>query len=544
MRLYHLQVIHQQKFASLGKRNYLHTKIIHPPRGNFYDCHGRLLATNRPIFDLYWVGSGNWRLNQLQHDLLKQLQNLGAIKNADDMMRNLQTAERYGKKKLITSNIDFSVISKISELCPCTSNLMIESTFKRMYPHATRAAHLLGYLGRHDALSYFGRNGLEKLLQKQLQGKRGYATHIVNAMGKQHKQKVFKPPEPGSDITLTLNLDLQEMAEDLFSADQAGAFILIDPSNGDIKALASFPTFDPNMFLEPLSPALWQKTLQNNNPFLNRATNAAYPPASLFKLVTFSTGLEENIVADDTLFTCEGYTVLGNRKYLCQRHWGHGTISIQKALAYSCNIHCYEIAKHISIDQLAGYAARFGLGAKTNFLLSEHRGLVPTAGWKNAVKGESWWKGETLCAAIGQSFLLVTPLQIARMIGSIFTGFLVKPRILNIEPIEKKPLLINSSTQSFLRNAMQSVVQHGTARIFKTLKNFIIFAKTGTAQTTRLKKKRASKKEFEHAWFTICFQYKDQSPLVLVVLVEHAGSSRPARAIAYQFLRAYEKLYA
>ena len=213
-------------------------------------------------------------------------------------------------------------------------------------------------------------------------------------------------------------------------------------------------------------------------------------------------------------------------------------------LTHSCNIPCYEIAQKISIDTLADYAFRFGLGEKTNTIFPENPGIVPSNEWKKIVKGEPWWKGETLSAAIGQSFLLATPIQIACMIGSIFQGYLVKPRILTDDEIQTTPIAIKSSTREFLQESMKSVIQVGTGRNVGRLKNITLYAKTGTGQTkTRVSTSEDVQKDC-HAWCVIYFSYQNQPPLVLTILIEYAGGSAVSTAVAKKFLAQYMKLYA
>ena len=221
---------------------------------------------------------------------------------------------------------------------------------------------------------------------------------------------------------------------------------------------------------------------------------------------------------------------------------GHGLLNIEQSLAHSCNILFYETGKKISIDLLANYAHRFGLGEKTNIMFAEKEGLVPSTAWKRRVKNERWWPGETLSVAIGQSYLLATPVQIARMISSIFTGQLVTPRVLMNEPINKQPLAISLETRKFLQQSMQKVVHQGTGQKVKTIKDIKIYAKTSTAQTSSLEKRDWGTEYMEHGWFVAYFSYKDYKPLTLVILVEHASTSRVPAGIAADFLREYKKL--
>ena len=544
LRLFYLQISQGSKFSNLGEKNFLRTEVISPRRGNLLDRNGILLAANRPVFDLYWEGLGGKSLSLDQTELLKKLETILNFDIEKDLNINvIKVAEKYSRRTILKKDISFDELCCVSEQCAGAPNLVIENRFKRVYPHKNIACHVLGYLSREEErYTTIGRYGLEKVFQDELKGEVGYILNIINSKGTKLAQKDFKDARAGNDIKLTLDLKLQNIAEELFEKDQEGAFILMDPETGAVHVLLSYPSFDPNVFLEPISQEDWEGNLSLNNPLLNRVTTAVYPPASIFKLITFAAGLEEEIVAFDSEFNCKGFTNFCGRKYHCIRHTGHGRLDLKSALAYSCNVPCYNIAFKTKINQLADYAYRFGLGRKTGFLLQEHSGLVPTNEWKIAAKGEPWWKGETLSASIGQSFTLVTPLQMARMVSGICTGFLIKPRIIEQEEIEKEKLEISVKTLKFLRDSMQEVVKSGSAKSLGRVKDFEVHAKTGTAQTSSLSKEKISKNQFEHAWLASYFRYKNEKPLVMVVLVEHSGSSGPARQIAANFLENYKKL--
>ena len=307
-------------------------------------------------------------------------------------------------------------------------------------------------------------------------------------------------------------------------------------------ALLSRPSFDPTVFLEPLDHAQWL-LLQEKQPFLNRAFNACYQPGSIFKLVTTSAALEHNFIDPNNSWYCCGYVEFGQRQYGCANHNGHGWLTAEQSLAKSCNTMFFEIGKRISIDLLADYAHRFGLGRKTNMVFAEKEGLIPTSAWKKQVKHEKWWPGETLSAVIGQSYLLVTPIQVARMISAIFSGYLVYPRVLFEEPVIKEPLGIKQETRKFLQQSMLKVVESGgTGQQVGRLKNIKIYAKTSTAQTSSLDKRDLGNAYLEHGWFVAYFSYKDEKPMTLVILMENVGSARVATDVAKQFLFEYRKL--
>ncbi|MCK4517452.1 penicillin-binding protein 2 [Candidatus Babeliales bacterium] len=545
VRLFYLQIHQGTHLCKLGERNFLRTEVIPSERGNVYDSEHRLLATNRPVFDLRWYGSGAFSLAQDQRDFINKIRLILGAEVVDDLLeKQIERSERFSRQLLVKSDITRDQLCKISEQCAESQNLSIERRFKRIYPFNSLASHILGYLRQaRESHGVQGLYGLERLFQDDLQGETGYVQHVINATGKKLFTAEQKEAQAGSDVTLTLDLDMQKIAENLFSPGQSGAFIIMDPKDGAIKVMLSYPNFDPNLFLKPISQEVWQNKFYTDSPLLNRAIHAAYPPASIFKLVTFTAGLEEGVITTETEFDCKGYTLFAGRKYNCQRRWGHGLQSAQKALGVSCNIPCYEIAQQISIDQLAVHAMRLGLGQSTGFLFHDKSGLVPTMGWKQAVHGERWWQGETLSVSIGQSSLLVTPLQIVRMISAICSGYLVKPRILLDEEIIRYPLYVSQKTIEFLQDVMGEVVKRGTAKRMKVFEDFSIHAKTGTAQIVSLaKQKKGAKNQLEHAWFSSYFSYKNEKPLAMVVLVENAGSSRPALKIAENFFKRYQEL--
>jgi penicillin-binding protein 2 len=543
-RLLFLQVYHHQILARQGEKNFTRIKQIDPLRGNILDCHGNLLATNRPVINIDWIGTGLSKLSPEQRLILTRIENVLSKYNQPILIEisKINRAEKFSTSIRLASDVSIEALSEISEQCADSQNIEISKKFQRFYPHKNLACHILGYLGELDnnTLSS-GKMGLELIFNDILKGKHGSMSHIINSFGKNLQMSKIASSQSGQALNLTIDMKLQQIAESLMPADHAGAFILLDPQTGALKALVSNPGFDPSIFLKPILTEDW-KQLQETRPFINRAFNASYPPASIFKMITISTALEQGIIVPESKFYCRGYTTFKDRKYYCNRRTGHGTLDIKGALAHSCNIACYEIAQKVSIDTLADYAYRFGLGEKTNIIFPELSGIVPSNAWKRTVKGEPWWKGETLSAAIGQSFLLVTPIQVACMMASIFQGYLVKPRILEAEPIETTPLNIKPSTQEFLQECMKSAIQIGSGRNIGRLKNITVYAKTGTAQTRSRSKDIEEVQNDCHAWCMIYFTYQNHDPLVMTILIEHAGGSAVATAVAKKFLAQYMKI--
>ncbi len=540
-RLAYLQLFRGDQLLKKSEANFLRQGYCPPLRGRVLDCNGRVLAANRVVYDLMWQGAGKSKLDakakeeiDVVSSMLSQPPDLELIKNA----------ERRRRQVVLGMDVPFSELSKLVERTSEFPHVRVANHAVRFYPNKDLASHILGYISRTNECGVAeGKSGLEKAFQDKLMGQAGMFRRVVTAKGEQLEEYVENKAKMGDDLVLEIDLDIQKEEEKFFEVGQSGAVIVMDPENGAIKALTSYPRFDPNRFLLPISGDEWKRDFIECSPFMNRAVAAAYPPASIFKLVTFAAGLELGIIDRETPIECQGFVSVGGRKVYCMRRWGHGKLSAKQMLAYSCNIGCYEIAKRISIDQLAEYSRRFGFGRITGSILGERPGLVPSSSWKLKMYGEQWWRGETLSVSIGQSYLLATPLQVIRAISSIFTGYLVKPRLLKGEEESYEPLAIALETREFLQEAMLEVATRGTARRFGGLTDFKVYAKTGTAQT--ISKARGLKLERKHREHGLCathFQYKNEKPLAMVVLFEHTGTSVPAQAATENFLRRYGSL--
>lgn len=541
-RLFYLQINLSHHYEFRGRQNFLRVETTESPRGNIFDCKGNLLATNRPVTHIQWVGTGNRTLSGLQCAKLQSIAHItGKPLIADpQVLRNISNAEKYYKKVCIVSDVSLEQLGQIQELYPEDCNLSVIAHFQRYYPHGTCASHVLGYLSRSMSTSFYGQMGIERICDEILKGQDGTVSKIINSFGRSISTTELRHATVGNDIHTTLDLDIQRIAERIFPEGYQGALIIMAPTTGDIYAMVSRPAFNPSLFLQPVDTKTWNE-LQQKKPFLNRTLNP-YPPGSIFKLITVSAALESKLLDPEKMWHCNGYVTFADRKYWCHNRWGHGKLNTIQAVAHSCNALFYEIGKRIDINLLSHYAHNFGLGISTGILLPEQRGIVPSREWKLTVKGEPWWPGETLSAAIGQSFLLASPIQIARMISGIFTGHLIRPRILQQEPIESVPVPVKHTTLDFLKNSMRFVVTCGTGREVGA-HNIKVYAKTSTAQISDFSKRTLGTEFMEHAWFASYMQYKNYEPLIFVVLIENAGSSRIATRVARQFLIEYKNLY-
>jgi penicillin-binding protein 2 len=540
-RLFYLQIVVKEHFKQLSTSNFTRLEKIYAPRGNITDRYGHILATNKPIIELYWHPTGKRTLTEHQHAVLETL---AAITHqpftSEETLKKIIRAEQLEHTYLLMRNVPFACLSCITEQLGHEPNLMIKSSFRRFYPYKKLASHAIGYLTHHD-IEPNGTMGLEKILHDTLRGEPGLTRKTVNAIGKSLLEEEARAVTVGTTIQTTLDSSLQHFAEESFPPHWSGCFVAMQPETGALRAFLSSPTFDPSLFLDAIPQETWQ-TLIEKRPFLNRICEACYPPASLFKLVTVAAALETHVAHRETSCTCKGYYTFCKRRYHCNNREGHGPVTFKEALALSCNIIFFDVARKLSIDTLAEYARRFGLGQHTGILFPEKTGLIPTSAWKRITKGEPWWPGETLSAAIGQSYLLVTPLQVVRMISAIFTGYLVKPRLLENESIEKSCINIQPSTLAFLKEAMKETVESGTGQRLRDIEDIEIYAKTGTAQISSIGNRYLNSQLREHAWLVAYIRHKDaDEPLTLAILVEHGGGSRAPALIAQQFLNKYRE---
>jgi penicillin-binding protein 2 len=343
--------------------------------------------------------------------------------------------------------------------------------------------------------------------------------------------------------------------------DKMGAIVAMDPRNGEILAMASGPAFNPNEFIGGIERARWQELITNKDaPLQNRPISGQYPPGSVFKIVVALSGLQNGAIDPEEEIFCPGRYTLGSHVFRCWKKYGHGKVNFHKALRESCDVYFYKVGKRLGVDKIAATSKMFGLGRKTGINLDYERGgLVPTSKWKLKRWGVPWQAGETLSLAIGQSFMLVTPLQMANMISAVFNGGVLhtpkvikwvgtkKGRIYEAGVSPSGRIRAEEKNLALIRRALIGVVNepHGTGSRSR-LKDLVVAGKTGTAQVVKLQEEKGTKDEEEvpidfrdHAWF-VAIAPVDQPRLALAILVEHGGHGGSAAApIAKKMLETY-----
>jgi len=397
--------------------------------------------------------------------------------------------------------------------------------------------------------AFVGQRGIEKIYDKLLRGKAGRRIVEIDATGRVVKIVGIQRPVKGEDVTLSLDISIQKEAEKSLEG-RTGAVVVLDPSTGEVLAMANAPSFNPNLFARGISYMEWKRLINDpDRPLLNRAIQSIYPPGSTFKIISALAGLEEGVINRGTEFICNGFTEMGGRKFRCWKKEGHGRIDLYRAITESCDVYFYEIGKRLGIDKLSKYAKMYGLGEPSGIELDgERRGIVPSTGWKLKNLHERWYGGETLNTVIGQGYLSATPLQMARLVAAVVNGGrLFKVHLLKNppSPVEIERMIeIGHMNESLLKKALIGVVEdaHGTGR--KAYSGLVrIGGKTGTTQVVKKRDDRGitSKKYRDHAWF-VAFAPEDEPEVVVSVFVEHGGQGSIAAApIAKRVIEAFFK---
>ncbi len=554
VRLYYYQIIKGEYFRQQSEHNRTRIEEIPAPRGLIYDRNGRLLVENRPAFHIYMVPE--------KIDVDKIARNISGLCNLpfDEIMKNIEKHRKISRFKpfRVFSDISRDCLAKIEANRFKLPGVFIGVEPVRFYCYGHAAAHLLGYLGEvtdHELKSvrslgyqigdWIGKSGLEKVLESYLRGYRGLKVVEVDALGRRLRTLDEKLPIPGHAVWLTVDIDLQRYAESVMK-DLQGAVVVMDVNTGAIRAMVSSPGFDPNIFVAGLTSEEWRELNRNpGHPLLNRAVQSAYPPGSTFKPFVAFAGLEEGVIKPSTTFYCPGFYKLGRRSYRCWKRGGHGHLGLHRAIVESCDVYFYQLGLKLGVDKIAHYVKLFGLGSKTNIgLPGERKGLIPTSEWKLKNLGQPWQMGETLSVAIGQGYVLATPLQMAVAYAAIANnGWRLKPYI--VERIEgttvhdfgpeKTRLPFGSYDFKVIKSALEDVVKnvHGTAhRIWD--EDLPVAGKTGTAQVVKLRERTKKQEDIpwhfrDHAWF-VGYAPSNKPEIVVAVIVEHGGHGSSAAA--------------
>ncbi|EPR32777.1 penicillin-binding protein 2 [Alkalidesulfovibrio alkalitolerans DSM 16529] len=569
IRLWYLQIHKGEFYSEKARDNRLRHESMYAPRGLIRDRLDRLLSWNEPAYALAVVRED---VRDMDATLAKVAQWTGIPREEID--RIYEKGRRRTKSfepLILATDMAPELLARAEANVFRWPGLEIVVKPKRFYPQNDLLAHVLGYvaeaneeeLERDKGLSLgdsVGKRGIELVREQWLRGAKGLRQIEVDAAGRQLSSLVVRDPRSGNDMRLSVDLDIQVLASRLLDEhEHTGTVVVMEPFTGQVLALASRPSFNPNVFVGGLSSADWAKLRDDpRHPMQNRATQSVYPPGSTFKTLVAAAALHEGLIDPRKTVFCSGSTSLGSHVFRCWKKEGHGHVDFKRGLVESCDVYFYDLGQRLGVDRIEAFARKAGFGAASGIELPhEKSGLVPSRQWKLRRFGERWQGGENLNLAIGQGYTQVSPIQLARFYSALVNGgHVVRPTLLmDAQPGEVERLPLSDRHIEMLLETMRDTVdvQHGTARRLRT-PGAAMGGKTGTAQVVRLREElrgvKASEIEYrfrDHAWIAT-WGVKDGRAVVIVVMVEHGGSgSGTAGPIAkalydYLFIEAREKL--
>lgn len=560
-RMRHMQIEQADEFRLLAEDNRISIRLIPPARGLIHDRNGKLLAGNEQNYRVIISrdDAGN------VEDVLSRLTEVLPLSN-DDLERAKKEAKRRSPLPIIVADrLSWEDVSKVAINAPALPGVSPEFGLSRIYPRDTDFAHVVGYVGpvsdndlakleEPDPLLQtpkfqIGKIGVETWMEGVLRGKAGNRRVEVNALGRVMRELGRQEGDAGADIRLTIDADVQNYVQARMGEESAAA-VIMDVENGDILAIASSPSFDPNLFVRGISHPDYNALTENDHrPLANKAVQGAYPPGSTFKMVTALAALEAGAITTSTPVHCPGHYEVGGRRFHCWKGGGHGKVTLERSLTESCDVYFYDIAMKVGIDKIAEMGRKLGLGIRHDLPMSAITdGLMPDKAWKLERYKKEWLLGDTVNAAIGQGYVLTSPLQLAVMTARIASGRAISPRLIQtigseVTPVETAPPLgLNAQYLNAVRQGMYAVsnTQRGTAyssRIEE--KNLRMAGKTGTSQVRNISAAERARgvvsnanlpwDRRDHALF-VAFGPFEAPRYAVAVIVEHGGGGSTAAA--------------
>ena len=556
-RLYRLQIEEGRRYATLAEENRVSARLFAPPRGRILDRRGDVVAGNRL----------NWRallVAEQTADVTATIETFSRIVPLQDhekarIERDIRRNRRF-VPVILREFLSWEEMAAIEVNAPDLPGVSVDMGTTRIYPETEHLAHVLGYVGTpteqdagEEGLVHLpgmrvGRAGLERFHDRVLRGRAGAVQVEVNAVGRVIRELDRREGIPGQDVQISVDTGLQKAIRN--KIDEGTTAVLLDARNGEVLAMATKPSFDPNIFNSGVSAAQWRQwTASRSTPLINKATNGLYAPGSTFKMVVALAALEAKVCRPGDIVHCPGHFDFGDTRFHCHKQSGHAGMNMRTAIAQSCDVYFYEMARRTGMDKIAAMSHRFGLGVDLDIELpGTRRGLVPTRGWRQA-QGHPWNIGDTIVHGIGQGFYQLTPLSLAVMTARLATGRAVQPHLTRAiagqplrggKPEDWPSLGIPEADLRVVREAMWAVVNGGgTAGAARLPGQYGIMAgKTGTTQVRRVSREQRERgfnvanlpREWRpHALFVAYAPY-DNPVFALSVIVEHGTSGSGAAA--------------
>jgi penicillin-binding protein 2 len=576
-RFFQLQVVQHDTYASKAEDNRISIVPIAPNRGLILDRNGVVLARNYSAYTLEIFPA---KVKDLERTILELGEVVEVQAKDRSRFRKLYAEMRNAESLPIRTRLSDDEVARFAANRYRFPGVEIKARLFRQYPHGDLASHVIGYIGRinpkdqerlaelevganYRGTDFIGKAGLEASYQQELHGTTGMEQVEIDAAGRGIRTLARTPAQAGNNITLTLDIKLQEVAEVAFG-DRRGALVAIEPSTGGVLALVSKPGFDPNLFVDGIDPQSW--TDLNNSPdrpLNNRAIAGVYPPGSTFKPFMAMAALETGKRHYKSAINDPGYFEFGGRRFRDSKPGGHGYVDLYKSIVVSSDTFYYQLANDMGIDAIAAFMGKFGLGAKSGIdLEGEAIGVLPSPEWKqrrfSKPEQKKWYAGETISIGIGQGYNAYTPIQLAVAMATLAAnGEMYRPRLVShidnlrtgerrhLEPVLQQRLGLNPEHVEFVKQAMAGVNKEGTgARSFAGA-GYTSGGKTGTAQVIGMKQgekydeKKVSERHRDHSLFVV-FAPVESPKIALMVIVENGGfGARAAAPIARAVLDYY-----
>ena len=585
-RLFSLQINENKKYLTLSDKNRLREWRLPPVRGDFLDYFGNIIAGNSEVYQLHIIPE---EVSNFKSLMVRLKEILSLSENEYNKILRRKEQRKPWQTLIISENLSWEQFSKINLYLHELDGAKPVLSISRNYPYKDSFTHVLGYVSRasvsdlneneviknnHVPGLRVGKIGLEKTFEKDLIGTNGVQRYEVNAYGKRINQLDHVDGIKGKNINLTIDTDVQILSNELLK-NKSGSIVVMDIYTGEVIAMHSSPSFDPNLFFHGISSEEWN-TIRDNplKPLLNKSISGLYSPGSTIKPLVALSALENDVISPNLKIECTGVTELYGQKYHCWKDEGHGFMSLRNAIKQSCDTYFYEVARRLGVDRLNLTSKKYGLGKKTmsGVFLDEKEGLVPSTKWKKNNLGRGWVLGETLITGIGQGYFQSTPIQLCLMMAQLANGgYKIKPRIIdNRDELQKtveawrekfttkkkeltkfesvfggrktpEPLYRNPENIKFVLDALYGATNEPMGTSYRsrlTKEGYVYAGKTGTSQVRtiteeerelELKNKDIEYKKRDHALFTAFAPYKNPRYSISVI-IEHGGTGSSAAA--------------
>lgn len=553
-RMRHMQVDQADQFRLLAEENRVNIRLIPPARGQIFDRNGSVIAENEPSYRITMVREDAVNVEEV----IARLSTLIEL-DEDELNRALTEMKRSAPFLPVTiaDRVTWEDVSRVSVNAPALPGVTAEKGFSRRYPLGPDFAHVAGYVGpvsERDLARYedpepllriprfqIGKVGVESKEEDLLRGRAGAKRVEVNAVGRVMRELDRREGQTGANLQLTVDHKLQNYMQARLGQESASA-VVMDLTNGDLLAIASSPSYDPNKFVRGITIDDYAGLRDNNHrPLASKTVQDAYPPGSTFKMVTALAAMDAGLVAPDETVYCPGHLEVGGRKFHCWKRSGHGNMNLEQSLRESCDVYYYDLALKVGIERITAMSRRLGLGVSHDIPMSAITpGLTPTKAWKLRERGADWVIGDTVNASIGQGFVLTSPLQLAVMSARIATGRSIEPRLIkSVDGVDTPSrggatLGLNENHLRQIRRAMYAVSNNRRGTAYGSRINadeYRMAGKTGTAQVSSsvVDNKSVAWEKRDHALFVNFAPYNNPTIAVSVV-IEHGGGGSTAAA--------------